>query len=125
PDFCMCPDGLLSGLRIVRAIQKNGKLSEQLDAIENYPTIREKITCDNNKKASVMEKVESDFKNEFDDIQEILTIDGVRIKFEDGSWVLIRPSGTEPYIRITTEGKTQAHLKDIETKSQNFLNKLI
>lgn len=125
PDFCMCPDGLLSGLRIVRAIQKNGKLSEQLDAIENYPTIREKITCDNNKKASVMEKVESDFKNEFDDIQEILTIDGVRIKFEDGSWVLIRPSGTEPYIRITAEGKTQAHLKDIETKSQNFLNKLI
>ncbi|OED30635.1 phosphoglucosamine mutase [Methanosphaera sp. WGK6] len=125
PDFCMCPDGLLSGLRIVRCIQKNGKLSEQLNAIENYPTIREKITCENNKKDEVMKVVSSDFKNEFNDVTEILTIDGVRIKFKDGSWVLIRPSGTEPYIRITAEGKTQEHLNDIEKISKKFLNNLI
>ncbi len=125
PDFCMCPDGLLSGLRIVRCIQKNGKLSEQLAAIESYPTIREKITCSNDKKESVMKTVEDSFVDEFDDVEEVLTIDGVRISFTDGSWVLIRPSGTEPYVRITAEGKTQEHLDNIQKISTNFLEKLI
>ncbi|RAP51693.1 MAG: phosphoglucosamine mutase [Methanosphaera sp. rholeuAM270] len=125
PDFCMCPDGLLSGLRIVRCIQKNGKLSEQLDSIESYPTIREKITCDNDKKEMVMESVEESFVDEFDDVEEVLTIDGVRISFTDGSWVLIRPSGTEPYVRITAEGKTQDHLNKIQEISTQFLEKLI
>ena len=125
PDFCMCPDGLLSGLRIVRTIQKNGKLSKQLDAIENYPTIRQKVTCENSKKKTVMSIVEEKFEEEFDDVKEILTIDGVRISFEDDSWVLIRPSGTEPYIRITAEGKTQEHLNSIEKISNEFLNNII
>lgn len=125
PDFCMCPDGLLSGLRIVKCIQKNGKLSEQLDAIESYPTIRQKVTCPNEKKEAVMQNVEESFVDEFDDVEEILRIDGVRISFTDGSWVLIRPSGTEPYVRITAEGKTWEHLDKIEEISNNFLNKLI
>lgn len=125
PDFCMCPDGLLSGLRIVRCIQKNGKLSEQLDAIESYPTIREKITCSNDKKESVMKSVEKSFVDEFNDVEEVLTIDGVRVLFTDGSWVLVRPSGTEPYVRITAEGKTQEHLDKINEVSTKFLEKLI
>lgn len=125
PDFCMCPDGLLSALRIIRCVQVHGKLSEQLDAIENYPTIREKITCSNDKKEEVMQVVEKEFKKEFDDIKDVLSIDGVRLSFNDNSWVLIRPSGTEPYIRITAEAKTQDDLDKINEISQEFLKKLI
>lgn len=36
-------------------------------------------------------------------IAEILTLDGVKIIFEDASWMLIRGSGTEPKVRIYTE----------------------
>ncbi|MBE6488020.1 MAG: phosphoglucosamine mutase [Methanosphaera stadtmanae] len=125
PDFCMCPDGLLSGLRIVKCVQDNGPLSEQLDAIESYPTIREKITCPNNKKEEVMKIVEEKFTDEFDDINEILSIDGVRVSFNDDSWVLIRPSGTEPYVRITAEAKTEENLNRIGEISRNFLENII
>ena len=125
PDFCMCPDGLLSALRIIKAIQDHGKLSEQLEKIENYPTVREKITCSNDKKEEVMKTVEKEFEKEFDNVKEILSIDGVRLSFEDNSWVLIRPSGTEPYIRITAEAKTQEQLDKINETSQKFLNELI
>lgn len=125
PDFCMCPDGLLSGLRIVKCVQDHGALSEQLDSIDSYPTIREKVTCSNDKKESVMTGVEASFVDEFDDVEEVLTIDGVRVSFTDGSWVLIRPSGTEPYVRITAESKTREHLDKIEEVSKNFLAKLI
>jgi phosphoglucosamine mutase len=45
-------------------------------------------------------------KRAFYGVGEVLTIDGVRLTLEDGAWVLIRPSGTEPYIRITSEAKS-------------------
>jgi phosphomannomutase len=36
-------------------------------------------------------------------VSKILTIDGVKIIFEDDSWILFRPSGTEPVFRVYAE----------------------
>jgi phosphomannomutase len=36
----------------------------------------------------------------------IATIDGVKYLIEDGSWLLIRPSGTEPVLRVYAEGRS-------------------
>jgi phosphoglucosamine mutase len=66
-----------------------------------------------------MENMEELLSNAFDDISEINTIDGVRLTFNDGSWVLVRPSGTEDYVRITLEAKTEEkaeYIKDTCTK---------
>ena len=107
PDFCMCPDGLLSGLRIAEIVSKEGPLSELLEKIPSYYSIREKITCSKEDKVRLMKSMKELLTNEFDDIKEINSIDGIRLTFEDGSWVLVRPSGTEDYIRVTLEGKTE------------------
>jgi len=37
------------------------------------------------------------------EVKQLLTLDGVKIIFTDDSWMLIRPSGTEPKVRIYTE----------------------
>ena len=37
------------------------------------------------------------------EVKELLTLDGVKIIFSDDSWMLVRPSGTEPKVRIYTE----------------------
>ena len=37
------------------------------------------------------------------EVKNLLTLDGVKIIFTDDSWMLIRPSGTEPKVRIYTE----------------------
>ncbi|MBR5504116.1 MAG: phosphoglucosamine mutase [Methanobrevibacter sp.] len=107
PDFCMCPDGILSGLRMAEIVSKEGKLSELLGRFTDYPHMREKVICSKEEKIAVMENMEDLLSNAFDDIKEINTIDGIRLSFEDGSWVLVRPSGTEDYVRITLEAKTQ------------------
>ena len=49
-----------------------------------------------------------------DDIKEINSIDGVRLTFNDDSWVLVRPSGTEDYIRITLESKDSTKAQAIK-----------
>ena len=119
PDFCMCPDGILSGLRMAEIVSKEGKLSELLARFQDYPHKREKVICSKEEKIAVMENMEELLSNAFDDISEINTIDGVRLTFNDGSWVLVRPSGTEDYVRITLEAKTEEkaeYIKDTCTK---------
>ncbi|MBA7599535.1 Phosphoglucosamine mutase [subsurface metagenome] len=88
--------------------------------LPEYPTVREKVACSNEKKADVTKKFKTHAKREFLGVKRILTIDGVRLEFESG-WVLVRPSGTEPYIRVTVEGKTPTRAKEIARKAVKIL----
>jgi phosphoglucosamine mutase len=121
PDFCMCPDGLLSGLRIAELVSHEGKLSELLSQFNDYPHKRDKVTCSKEAKVKVMENMEDLLKDAFDDIENINTIDGVRITFDDGSWVLVRPSGTEDYVRITLEAKTEERAEFISKTCKEII----
>jgi phosphoglucosamine mutase len=121
PDFCMCPDGLLSGLRIAEIVSIEGPLSKLLEEIPSYYNIREKITCSKEDKVNVMKIMEKQLVKEFDDIKEVNNIDGIRLTFNDGSWVLIRPSGTEDYIRVTLEAKTEDNAELIKQKCVSLI----
>ena len=46
--------------------------------------------------------------------KQVLTIDGLRYDLEDGTWILIRKSGTEPKIRIYYESPTPDRFDWIE-----------
>ncbi len=58
-------------------------------------------------KSKLRESLENESKNE-------LTIDGLRYDMDDGTWILIRKSGTEPKIRIYYESPTQNRFEWIE-----------
>ena len=125
PDFCMCPDGILSGLRITELVSRKGKLSSLLKEIPAYPNIREKVTCSKEAKVKVMESMEDSLKDNFDDIVDINTIDGLRLTFSDDSWLLVRPSGTEDYIRITLESRDLKRAEFIRDKSLDIINRIL
>ena len=122
PDFCMCPDGILSGLRMAEIVSRDGKLSELLAEIPSYPNIREKITCSKEAKIKVMENMEDLLKVAFDDIVDVNSLDGVRLTFADDSWVLVRPSGTEDYIRITLESRDGQRAEEIRDICAKIIN---
>ena len=122
PDFCMCPDGILSGLRMAELVSNKGKLSDLLDEIPSYPNIREKITCSKEAKINVMENMEDLLTGAVDDIVEGNAVDGVRLTFSDDSWVLVRPSGTEDYVRITLESRDEARAEEIKETCVKIIN---
>ena len=87
--------------------------------------MRDKIECENIQKTLIMEKVKEELPDRFEDVNDVNFIDGVRISMNDGSWVLIRPSGTESYIRITLESITMEKAREIRNISREFIEGIL
>ena len=52
---------------------------------------------------------------------EVSNTDGTRLSFRDG-WLLVRPSGTEPKIRLTAEAKTEARARELYESGLKAIN---
>lgn len=46
-------------------------------------------------------------------VKDLITVDGTKVIFDDGSWLMIRPSGTEPKVRFYIEARTVEGKKEI------------
>lgn len=94
-------DGILSALQLATIIKKTGKpLSELADVMNQYPQILLNAKIKNGNKNSYLEDPVISGR-----IQEI------EAAMEGEGRVLIRPSGTEPLVRVMLEGKDQEQLK--------------
>ena len=93
-------DGLLSGLHLLQVMKETGrKLSELTEVMEVLP------------QALVNAKVPNHKKEKFMEYQEIAdAVADVEKKFKGEGRVLIRPSGTEPLMRVMIEGKDKARI---------------
>jgi phosphoglucosamine mutase len=100
PKVSYCPDGIFAAARLVEIVSKEGDFSKLLESIPEYPVKRGAFQCEDKKEAMV--KIAS----ELEKLGVINTLDGIRVDLEDG-WILVRPSGTEPKIRITVESKNR------------------
>jgi len=46
-------------------------------------------------------------------VRDVITVDGTKVVFDDGSWLMIRPSGTEPKVRFYIEARTEEGKKTV------------
>ena len=112
PKFHLCPDGILSSILFLKAVEEEQRsVSSFISEINSYPILRTKVNCPNKSKQKTMKLANEMIKKEFSNIKEIQTMDGLRISTESG-WLLIRPSGTEPIIRIVSEANTMKIAKE-------------
>ncbi|UCH57064.1 MAG: phosphoglucosamine mutase [Candidatus Bathyarchaeota archaeon] len=124
PDVHLCPDGILSALKLMLALEAKRKtLSEFTAGIPEYPTLRAKVVCPDSKKESALKSI-SRYEEEFGEVKEVNTVDGVRLQLDDG-WVLIRPSGTEPIIRITVEANNEKRAQELLDTSRSFVQAVL
>ena len=103
PDQSYCPDGVLAAARLVEMASKK-KLSELRSKIPRYQILRGAVSYNPKFKEMVLRNLDKAMRALKCD--ELLTLDGYRFQYEDG-WTLVRPSGTEPKIRLLAEARTE------------------
>ena len=120
-------DGVLAGLLCCEMVARRGKsLGEQLKAISNqvgsfYPQ-RENFRLTPEVKAKFTEKIKAD-PSEFcgHAVSEVVRKDGLKLVFDDGSWVCYRLSGTEPVVRVYTEARSEKGLEKLSTAAKHWI----
>lgn len=120
PKGVLTPDGLLSGLLFVELFCREGSLNRLKKRIKTYPLKREKFRCRNKERA--MKKIKKELPAGIKG--KVSCADGLRIDW-DGGWVLVRPSGTEPVIRLTSENKREREGERIFRIAERIIKKSI
>jgi phosphoglucomutase len=120
-------DGILACLLAAEAVAARGmSLTEQLKELTSRVGSLEsgrigvKLTDDVAKRLKeklAQEPTEIGGKR----IERINRIDGVKFIFADGSWMLMRPSGTEPMVRIYAESESKEDLKVLLDEGREYL----
>jgi phosphomannomutase len=108
-------DGIWMGLTIWECMAKTGKsLTELIEEIYNlvgtFAFERYDLHLTEELKQAIIQKCENRAFTHFDSYKVIKTedIDGFKFHFDENSWVMIRPSGTEPVLRVYSEAPTSA-----------------
>ena len=107
-------DGIYIGLLISEMVVKSGKpLSELVqdlfDEYGNHETYRNDIHTEDHKKKAMISYCKNKKLKEIAG-QRVIdwdTKDGIKHHLENGSWLLVRQSGTEPVLRVYSEASTQ------------------
>ncbi|MDH7556353.1 MAG: hypothetical protein QHG94_05405 [Candidatus Methanosuratincola sp.] len=117
PDESLCPDGVLSSIIFLSLLEESGlRPSEVCSGVPVFYTERRSVPCQSSIKESLMRIVSSRAIGWFSGIA-MEDLDGIRVSFADRSWVLIRPSGTEPLVRITSESRERAVAEELADRA--------
>lgn len=104
-DYNPTGDGILTSILLIRAMLEQNKTASEISSImKAYPQVL------------VNAKVQNSKKDEYKNDAEIKTeIEKLEKEFSGNGRVLIRPSGTEPLIRVMIEGENQEYIKEKAT----------
>ena len=113
-------DGLFAGALMTKMAAEEDFV-EKLGDFPDYPVSPEvNLDCANEKKKEVMEKVAEEYAD-----HDTSTKDGVKIQFDSG-WALVRPSSTEPKVRLRCEADTDEELdkmlEEVEDKVRGIIS---
>jgi phosphomannomutase/phosphoglucomutase len=103
-DGCMT---LALMLELLAASEKT--LSEETSSLPPSFTTKDKVACSHEDSKKLIQSLKEEFPNSD-------TTDGIKITTDSKNWVMIRPSGTEPIIRIYGEAESQQKLDTLMTK---------
>ncbi|MGB9728503.1 MAG: phosphoglucosamine mutase [Thermoprotei archaeon] len=116
-------DGTMSLALMLEALSgMNITLSEYNNSLPRLFMAKDKLPCPNEKKSYAIERIiryYSSLGYEYD------TIDGIRVWFNENEWILVRPSGTEPFLRVFAESTDPEKTKDLLAKTKLEVSKLV
>jgi phosphoglucomutase len=121
-------DGILAGLLVAEMIAaRRAPLREQLQSLfrrvgaEFWP-LRTNLHLPDDVKGRTVERLKEDFSKFLGRrVAETDRTDGLKLIFDDGSWILLRLSGTEPLLRIYTEAATAAGASQLAEEARAWI----
>jgi len=122
-------DGILACLLVAEAVAARGlsvkqQLEELFKKVGTAHMIRLNLGLTPEVQKRLGEKLKRDWER-FDGkkVAKLDRTDGLKLEREDGSWVLMRLSGTEPVVRVYCEAATQAELDHLAEAARAFVEK--
>lgn len=120
-------DGVLAGLLAAEMVARRGQsLGEQLKGLFKkvgaYYPVRENFHLTEEVKQRFVEKIKAD-PTELDGrkVGQVVRTDGLKLVFDDGSWVCYRLSGTEPVVRVYTEARSEAEVEALSQSAKQWV----
>jgi phosphoglucosamine mutase len=115
PEFGVWADGVLVAAKMLEVMSLQRKPLSGIFAanVPDYPMYSEDFACPEEGKKEFMRAIRKYLPENVGEVRDVLDIDGVRVNRKDGSWVLVRVSGTEPKARLVVEGRTEAEMVEL------------
>ena len=121
-------DGIWIGLMIMEFMAKTGKkiselIEELYQKVGRFSLDRDDLHIDNAQKEAIIERCANGGITHIGSRPVIRTetIDGYKFYLSDDDWVMIRPSGTEPVLRVYSQGTTAADAREILDQTHQTL----
>lgn len=116
PEFGLWADGVLVAAKMLEVMSLQRKPLSKIFAanVPDYPMYSEDFACPEERKGEFMQGIRKYLSENVGEVRDMLDIDGIRVNRKNGSWVLIRVSGTEPKARLVVEGCTEAELETLK-----------
>lgn len=96
--------------------------NQAISQLKKFYQKKSKFECPKEKRQAVMEKIETRANSKG---LKIDRTDGLKIWTDNNSWILIRPSGTEPIIRIYSESDSEEKLQKMYDEYESVLKDAI
>ncbi len=120
-------DGVLACLLVAEMVAVEGKSIRELlanlyERVGEYHTARQNLHLSRQLEEAVGGKLASPpEKLAGKRVDRVITTDGVKLLFEDWTWILFRKSGTEPVVRVYAEARSERELKTLMDAAVAFI----
>ncbi|MEF8772914.1 phosphoglucomutase/phosphomannomutase family protein [Halodesulfurarchaeum sp.] len=123
-------DGVLMAL-LAAAVESERAYDDRLDELRSeHGAIQQdklSVDCPDSEKERVIEELEASLPDSIADraVEEVNPADGIKALLEDGSWLVVRPSGTEPKMRVYAEAGSETRVEALLEAGRNIVKPLV
>jgi phosphomannomutase len=123
-------DGVLLAL-LTAAAERERPLDDRIDALvaehgEIYQD-RTSVDCPDERKPAVIDALDDALPDAVagTPVESVNTVDGFKIALTDGTWLLVRPSGTEPKMRVYAEAGSEDRVAALLAAGRDLVEPLV
>jgi len=106
-------------------------LDDRVDRLldEHGDIVADKVSvdCPDERKAGVIDALGDAIPDRVagEAVEDVVTLDGFKLLLTDGSWLLVRPSGTEPKMRVYAEAGSRERVDDLLDAGRALVGELV